>query len=149
MWNDKPIPLELHHKDGDHFNNELSNLQILCPNCHAQQSNNSGSAVGSYATREEDRKRKLAEKKARVAAEKASGLFDLTVPVNTLGVPHSRMLSDLEWSKRKELILNSGIDLQKFGWKTKVQEATGLTRRQVDCTIEHFADEFKDKIYIR
>ena len=35
-WNGKPIPLELHHCDGNNKNNELSNLQILCPNCHAQ-----------------------------------------------------------------------------------------------------------------
>lgn len=35
-WNGEPIPLELHHCDGDNRNNELSNLQILCPNCHAQ-----------------------------------------------------------------------------------------------------------------
>ncbi len=37
-WNNKPITLELEHKDGNHFNNELSNLQILCPNCHSQTS---------------------------------------------------------------------------------------------------------------
>lgn len=35
FWNNSPIPLELHHKDGNHLNNELNNLQILCPNCHA------------------------------------------------------------------------------------------------------------------
>lgn len=35
-WNGKPIPLELHHKDGNHNNNSFDNLQILCPNCHAQ-----------------------------------------------------------------------------------------------------------------
>lgn len=35
-WNDKPIPLELDHIDGVHNNNELSNLRLLCPNCHAQ-----------------------------------------------------------------------------------------------------------------
>lgn len=34
-WNNKPIPLELHHKDGNHYNNDLNNLEILCPNCHA------------------------------------------------------------------------------------------------------------------
>lgn len=28
-------PLEIHHKDGDHTNNAESNLQVLCPNCHA------------------------------------------------------------------------------------------------------------------
>lgn len=35
-WNGKPIPLELDHIDGVHHNNELSNLRLLCPNCHAQ-----------------------------------------------------------------------------------------------------------------
>ena len=34
-WLGYPIPLELHHKDGNRFNNELSNLSLLCPNCHA------------------------------------------------------------------------------------------------------------------
>ena len=38
-WNGEKIPLEVHHIDGDHSNNDLSNLQILCPNCHAQTSN--------------------------------------------------------------------------------------------------------------
>jgi len=35
-WNNQSIPLELHHIDGDRYNNSLSNLQILCCNCHAQ-----------------------------------------------------------------------------------------------------------------
>lgn len=35
-WNDKPIPLELEHIDGNHKNNSLENLTLLCPNCHAQ-----------------------------------------------------------------------------------------------------------------
>ena len=34
-WLSNPIPLELDHIDGDHLNNELSNLRLLCPNCHA------------------------------------------------------------------------------------------------------------------
>lgn len=35
-WMGKKIPLELHHKDGNHSNNDFSNIEILCPNCHAQ-----------------------------------------------------------------------------------------------------------------
>lgn len=35
-WNGLLIPLEVHHKDGDKSNNDLSNLMMLCPNCHAQ-----------------------------------------------------------------------------------------------------------------
>lgn len=34
-WLNKKIPLELHHIDGNHFNNEFNNLRILCPNCHS------------------------------------------------------------------------------------------------------------------
>ena len=49
-WLGHPIPLEIHHKDCDKFNNELSNLQILCPNCHALQDGNSGANVGRYAS---------------------------------------------------------------------------------------------------
>lgn len=47
-WNGKEMPLELHHVDGDRYNNSLVNLQILCPNCHAQTPNNSGKNVGGY-----------------------------------------------------------------------------------------------------
>lgn len=38
-WMNKPIPLELHHKDFNHYNNNLDNLQILCSNCHMQAHN--------------------------------------------------------------------------------------------------------------
>jgi hypothetical protein len=35
-WLGKPLSMHLHHKDGDGTNNELDNLEILCPNCHSQ-----------------------------------------------------------------------------------------------------------------
>lgn len=38
-WMSKPIPLELHHKDFNHYNNSIDNLQILCANCHMQAHN--------------------------------------------------------------------------------------------------------------
>lgn len=38
-WNGKPLTLQLHHLNGDHYDNRLENLQILCPNCHAQTNN--------------------------------------------------------------------------------------------------------------
>ncbi len=36
IWNNKPLLLEVHHKDGDRTNNSFENLQFLCPNCHSQ-----------------------------------------------------------------------------------------------------------------
>jgi 5-methylcytosine-specific restriction endonuclease McrA len=38
-WLDNPITLEVHHIDGNNKNNELQNLQVLCPNCHSQTDN--------------------------------------------------------------------------------------------------------------
>lgn len=34
QWQNQSIPLELHHIDGDPFNNDYENLLLLCPNCH-------------------------------------------------------------------------------------------------------------------
>lgn len=34
-WLGSPIPLEVHHKDGNRNNNTLENFELLCPNCHA------------------------------------------------------------------------------------------------------------------
>jgi hypothetical protein len=42
-WLGKKIPLELHHRDGDRRNNALSNIELLCPNCHAMTDNYRGS----------------------------------------------------------------------------------------------------------
>lgn len=35
-WNSLPIPLELDHIDGNHYNQLENNLRLICPNCHAQ-----------------------------------------------------------------------------------------------------------------
>lgn len=35
-WNGLKTPIELDHIDGNHNNNLLENLRLLCPNCHAQ-----------------------------------------------------------------------------------------------------------------
>jgi hypothetical protein len=33
-WRGRPMPLALHHVNGDRHDNRLENLQILCANCH-------------------------------------------------------------------------------------------------------------------
>lgn len=50
----KSISLELHHINGNHYDNRLENLQIVCPNCHSQteghrnkgKKNSSGEKLG-------------------------------------------------------------------------------------------------------
>ena len=49
-----------------------------------------------------------------------------------------------KWLDRKELILKSGVDFSKYGWKTKVEKITNLTRREIENTIKHFKEDFKN-----
>lgn len=44
-WNNKKIPLECHHIDGNSSNNSIKNLQLLCMNCHAQTENFRGKNI--------------------------------------------------------------------------------------------------------
>lgn len=41
-WNGKPLTLQIHHINGNHRDNRIDNLQILCPNCHSQTVNYKG-----------------------------------------------------------------------------------------------------------
>ncbi len=41
-WLEQPVPLELHHVDGDSKNNQESNCKLLCANCHALTPNYRG-----------------------------------------------------------------------------------------------------------
>lgn len=42
------------------------------------------------------------------------------------------------WNNKRDLILNSGVDLMKFGWRAKVINITGLSVRAVETTIKRF-----------
>mgnify|MGYP000894137659 CR=1 FL=1 len=35
-WQDKPIIMDLEHRDGNSENNHIDNLELICPNCHSQ-----------------------------------------------------------------------------------------------------------------
>lgn len=45
QWIQFQIPLELHHVNGNKFDNRIENLQLLCPNCHALTENYRGKNI--------------------------------------------------------------------------------------------------------
>ena len=53
-WQGKPIPLEIHHVNGNNTDNRLENLRLLCPNCHALTSNYRGRAHLSARSEKRD-----------------------------------------------------------------------------------------------
>lgn len=181
-WLGEPIPLELHHIDGDKTNNTLENLQVLCPNCHAKTDNYRGKNIKSARAKRENAGLVKLENTTDLSSVAQAYEFDSRIPhhiyplspvsklgksarkpkssdeynklvnegrVDSNGRANKLYLSTEEWLARRELIINSGVDLLKHGWKHKVCIVTGLTRKQLDLTIAHFADFFKDLIYIR
>lgn len=69
-WLGQPIPLELDHIDGDHSNNKLENLRVLCPNCHACSDHYCGRNTGRY--KKAQKKEKI--KKIIMAQQKVKDL---------------------------------------------------------------------------
>lgn len=46
-WNNKPLSLHLDHIDGNSDNNIISNLRLLCPNCHTQTDTYGSKGIGN------------------------------------------------------------------------------------------------------
>lgn len=108
-WEGEPIPLQVHHIDGDRTNNSIENLQVLCPNCHALTDNYCGKNAKKRTAKEiiKEAEEKL-NKKIQKEEEKAKAT-----------------------TEKLETIKNSGIDFQKWGWVKKAGELVGMTQLHV------------------
>lgn len=67
---------------------------------------------------------------------------------NSIGRFSPQKNTEEEWLKRKSMILESNVDISKFGWVNKVYLATGLSRRSINLTVKHFPD-LKKIVYFR
>ena len=47
-WNNNPLTLQLDHINGDHFDNRVENLRLICPNCHSQTDTFTGRNLREY-----------------------------------------------------------------------------------------------------
>ncbi len=108
-WEGEPIPLQVHHIDGDRTNNSIENLQILCPNCHALTDNYCGKNAKKRTRKEiiketeEKLNKKIQEEEVRLKRT----------------------------AEKLKIIKNSGIDFQKWGWVKKAGELVGMTQLHV------------------
>lgn len=58
--------------------------------------------------------------------------------INSLGYISANKVSIDEFNRRKSLILESGIDISRYGWISKVSKITGLSRKQIRDTSNYF-----------
>lgn len=69
--------------------------------------------------------------------------------INIRGITNPNMLSFEEWEKRKEIILNSNVDMMKFGWVSKMEKATGFSKRIIENVLLKFPEVFEGKYFRR
>ena len=168
-WNGKPISLQVHHIDGNHYNNDLDNLQILCPNCHAQTDTYCGKNAekskipdedyikainSSYSIAEalrnlgvrdipryRDKIKELIENRSASLLIKEKKVKEERIKKEKK-VSNFRKLREEEFKKRKEYFLNSDIDFTKYGWQTKVEKELGISHTQVRRWLKKYMPEF-------
>ena len=73
-WQGQKIPLQVHHIDGNHYNNVIDNLQILCPNCHAQTDTYAGHNKNRVSISDEEFIEALKNESSIYAAIKKLGM---------------------------------------------------------------------------
>lgn len=88
-------------------------------------------------------KQKSSDKSIKRSAAIAEGRIRKNGWINGVGLTNS------VWEHRKFIILNCGVDLMKFGWVGRVVDATGLSKRIIERTIQRFHDEFDGKYFRR
>lgn len=67
---------------------------------------------------------------------------------DSVGRFNHNKLSKEQLLERKSKILNSGVDLTKYGWVNKVSKITNLSRREINYTVNYF-DDLKNKVFYR
>ena len=83
-----------------------------------------------------------------ISLEKRQQCIRDGVKMDSIGRYRRIILTDEEIQHRTELILNSGVDLSKFGWVTLVSKQTGLTARNIYQLVER-CPKLKDIVYRR
>lgn len=136
-WLNQPINLELHHIDGDKSNNELNNLQLLCPNCHSYTDNFGSKNI----------KRKYCSDEELIEALKNSKTIRqalISLQMSDAGVNYTRARALIKRHNIK-LLSNSNfpkenfcIDCHKPIYPTAIRcsECYGKIQRQVDISRE-------------
>jgi hypothetical protein len=162
-WQNQPITLEVEHIDGDKWNNKRDNLELLCPNCHSQTATykrknkkNENQYISDNIIIEKIKANPhksinqiLSELKL---CNKGGGNYDRIYKLcrnNTLVVPQKiKKLKNKNidykqiHNEKSILILNSGIDFSKIGWRLKLANFLNCTPQYAGTFIKKHMPEF-------
>lgn len=128
-WNCKPLRLQVHHINGDHFDNRLENLQLLCPNCHTQ--------TDTYARQSKNvskNKFNVTKRTEEILKNKKSSFIEKSVKTEINYVQ----------SKEKRYCQLCGKEITGDGDKYCSPECAIEARKKFEVTPEQLIEDFKE-----
>lgn len=108
-WEGQKIPLCIHHIDGNHINNQIENLQVLCPNCHAQTDN--------YCGRNKNKRSPITDEQFVIALRQTTSIRQA---LQKLGINYA---AKYYYDKAHELI-------EKYDIVQKPKKETAITKQK-------------------
>lgn len=114
-WNELPIPLELDHINGNHLDNSLTNLRLLCPNCHAQTPTYRGKNKKSKPKTETEKKirKPKIERKIKSTNKTIKNSYDRPKKFNVEKEELHKLVWSMSTTKVAELFNVSGKAIEK------------------------------------
>lgn len=127
-WEGFIIPLELNHINGNGFENKRSNIELLCPNCHA--------LTDTYRGRNHTKKHSKVETEW-VLERKAKPIKEIS-PKKEKKIPRVKRTREQYFEEKNKkffeeilplikLIRESGINFSISGWRIEVTKLTNFT----------------------
>lgn len=107
QWESQPIPLQVHHIDGNRYNNQLNNLQLLCPNCHALTDN---FGIKNYNTNNPH----ISDEKFIEVLKESTSIFNalVTLGMNTSGTNYRRAYK-LKEENNIQFIISNKVQMKQ------------------------------------
>lgn len=131
-WLDKEIPLELNHINGNGHENRKSNIELLCPNCHALTDTYRGKNVtlkyGKAEVKPKDKNKQSEYNKTRtLKKDKKPNKWHSYDRTREEYIEELKEKNKLKREETIKLILESNIDFTINGWRLKLSNVLNKT----------------------
>jgi hypothetical protein len=143
--------LEIDHIDGNHQNNSITNLQVLCPNCHAltpkyrnwhNKGNKKNTEVLRPGNKDYDKRKEIRVEKTQRASKPKQQKVDEAM------LKLKEMKTQFEEDFKKEVLRlhESGeIDFSKYGWVQLLADSLDEIPQVVSKRIKRLLPDFYAK----